>query len=74
MEDIEGVVVPESSVATDLGFKSVEDFRAWMDAGSPTGRCSNERCWRPAFWPDLDKPCRYCGSPIRLDKKLEPNP
>jgi len=72
--DLDGVVVPESEVASDLGFKSLEDFRAWTAAGSPTGRCSNGHCWRPAFWPDLEKPCSYCGSPIRIDKPGEPNP
>jgi hypothetical protein len=65
--DLEGVPVSEAEVANGLGFKSLEDFRAWTDAGSPTGRCSNGHCWRPAFWPDLDKPCKYCGSPIRID-------
>ena len=63
-----GKVVPEAEVAVGLGFKSSVDFRAWMDAGSPTGRCSNKQCWRPAFWPDLDKPCKYCGSGIEVDK------
>lgn len=72
--DIEGVVVPESEVAADLGFKSIEDFKAWTAAGSPTGRCSNERCWRPAFWPDLKKPCQHCGRPIRIDVPGQNNP
>lgn len=67
--DIEGKIVPESEVANGLGFKSVEDFRAWMDVGGPTGRCSNPNCWRPAFWPDLEKPCKYCGSSITIEKK-----
>lgn len=71
---LEGEIVPESEVASDLGFSSVEDFRKWCDEGSPTGRCSNGYCWRPAFWPNLDKPCKYCGSPIRIDVPGERNP
>ena len=72
--DLKGVEVSEEEVSSDLGFKSVEDFRAWIDSGGPTGRCSNGQCWRPAFWPDLDKPCKYCGSSIRIDKPGEKNP
>ena len=72
--DMEGTVVSESHVANDLGFSSAEDFRAWWAAGAPTGQCSNGRCWRPAFWPNLDKPCKYCGSKIRIDVKGEKNP
>jgi len=72
--DIEGKIVSEAEVAGDLGFKSLADFQAWNAAGSPTGQCSNEHCWRPAFWPDLEKPCKYCGSPIKIDKKGERNP
>lgn len=68
-DDIHGQVVSESEVADDLGFKSVEDFRAWMAVGGPTGRCSNPYCWRPAFWPDLEKSCKHCGSVITIDKK-----
>lgn len=70
-EKIEGVPVPESAVSSDLGFRSVEDFRQWLAEGGPTGRCSNKRCWRPAFWPDLEKPCKHCGSPIDIDKRGE---
>lgn len=68
-EYMEGVPVSEEYVSAQLGFKSVEELRQWNAAGSPTGRCSNGHCWRPAFWPDLDKPCKYCGSPIDIDKK-----
>ena len=74
IKDMEGTVVSEGEAATGLGFASVDDFRAWNAAGSPTGRCSNTACWRPAFWPDLDKPCKYCGSKIRIDVKGEKNP
>ena len=71
-DDFEGTVVSEEEVATDLGFESVENFRTWVNEGSPTGRCSNDHCYRPAFWPDLDKPCKYCGSPVNKDKKNDP--
>ena len=67
--DFFGTVVSEAEVAENLGFNSVEDFRAWKAAGSPRGRCSNPHCWNPALWPDLDKPCRYCGSKIDTDPK-----
>ncbi len=73
MEDLRGEVVSEEYVSNDLGFRSVDDFRAWIAAGGPTGRCSNGQCWRPAFWPDLDKPCPHCGSPIAVDA-ANPNP
>lgn len=66
--EFEGVEVSESEAATGLGFVSVDDFRAWSAAGSPTGRCTNEWCWSPAFWPDLEKPCPHCGSPIKIEK------
>ena len=69
--DMQGRVVSKAEAAEGLGFKSVDDFQAWLDAGSPTGRCSNEYCWRPAFWPDLEKPCGYCGSPIKVDKRSD---
>jgi hypothetical protein len=72
--DYEGRVVSEAEAAEGLGFASVEDFRAWTAAGSPTGRCSNERCWRPAFWSDLEAPCKHCGSPIRVDVPGGANP
>ncbi len=65
--DLEGRVVSEEETARHLGFGSVEEFRSWKAAGSPTGRCSNESCWRPASWPDLDKPCTHCGYPITVD-------
>ena len=68
MDDWEGTVISEEQAAIMLGFKSVEDFRAWNAAGSPTGRCSDPYCWRPAFWPNLDKPCEYCGSSIDVRK------
>lgn len=67
VKDMVGRPVSEAEAAEGLGFKSVEDFRAWTAAGSPTGRCSNGHCWRPAFWPDLDKPCKHCGSAITVD-------
>ena len=67
-------LVSEDEVAADLGFASLSEFRAWSDAGMPTGRCSNKACWRPAFFPNLDKPCKYCGSSIRTDVKGEHNP
>lgn len=70
--DLVGKIVPESEVAADLGFKDLEDFRAWNAAGSPTGRCGNTACYRPAFWPNLDKPCKYCGAKIALDEKWKP--
>ena len=71
--DLVGREISEGEAASDLGFASAEDFRTWMDAGAPTGRCSNGACWRPAFWPSLEKPCKYCGSAIRVDKKGERN-
>lgn len=70
---MEGVPVTEAEVSKGLGFSSIEEFRAWAAAGHPTGRCSNEHCYRPAFWPDLDKPCKYCGNPIKIDKGGESN-
>jgi hypothetical protein len=73
IKDMVGRVVSDDEVASGLGFKSVEDFRAWWAAGSPSGRCSNPHCWRPAFWPDLEKPCRHCGSPIEVDVPGERN-
>lgn len=67
--DYLGTPVSREEVASDLGFSSMEDFRAWEQAGHPTGRCSNKQCWRPAFWPNLAKPCKHCGSAIDIDKK-----
>jgi hypothetical protein len=71
--DWEGTPVSEERVAESLGFKSVEDFRAWEAAGSPSGRCSNPHCWRPAFWPNLEKPCPHCGAAIKIDTKGNPS-
>jgi len=65
--DHEGKPVSEAQVADVLGFASVEHFRAWQLAGSPIGRCSNDACWLPASWPDLEKPCPWCGAPIKID-------
>ena len=62
-------MVSEAEAAGGLGFASVEEFRQWEEAGSPTGRCSNGHCWRPAFFPNLEKPCEHCGSRIDIDKK-----
>lgn len=69
-QDIHGTVVSDAEVASDLGFISVEDFRLFMAVDGPVGRCSDPYCWRPAFWPDLRKPCKYCGSPIKLDERI----
>lgn len=66
-----GTPVSHGEVAEGLGFSSVEEFRAWLAAGSPTGECSNDYCARPAFYPHLDQPCKYCGSPIKLDKPVQ---
>lgn len=74
VKDMVGTVVPEAEVATDLGFASLADFKAWEAAGSPSGRCSNGQCWRPAFWPHLNEPCKHCGSTIRIDIPGEANP
>lgn len=58
----------ELQTARNLGFESVEEFRAWIAAGAPTGRCSNENCYQLAFWPELEKPCIHCGYPINVTK------
>lgn len=68
IKDMEGTPVSEEEVAKEFGY-TLEQFRQWTAEGGPTGRCSNGDCWRPAFWPNLDKPCQYCGSPIKLDKR-----
>jgi hypothetical protein len=65
-QDMQGQPVPESEVANDLGFKGVADFRAWQEAGSPIGKCSNDRCGRMPDWRDHDKPCKHCGSPVEV--------
>jgi len=70
--DMTGVIVEPKEVAKDLGFESLEQFQAWQAAGHPTGRCSNKRCWRPAFYPNLDKPCAHCGSLIEVDSASSP--
>ncbi len=64
---ITGEVVSSVQVASDLGFKSAEDMQKWFDEGGPTGECSNTRCGRPAFWPDLKSPCKVCGCEIKVD-------
>lgn len=65
--NINGKVVADSEVASDLGFGSAENMQKWFDEGAPTGECSNTRCCRPAFWPNLKQPCKYCGSEIKID-------
>lgn len=64
---VNGVPVPASEVASDLGFGSAENMQKWFDEGAPTGQCSNKACARPAFWPGLKEPCKYCGSEIEVD-------
>lgn len=64
--DMEGTIVSEEYVSKHLGFSSIEEFRKWSDAGSPVGRCCNDYCYRPAFWPHLEEPCQYCGSPVKI--------
>jgi len=70
MQDLVGKVVPEEEVAADLGFASLEQFKEWQKAGHPTGRCSNPHCYRPAFFPHLQEPCKYCGSPVTIHMKV----
>jgi hypothetical protein len=65
--NLEGTPADYPQVAADLGFTSVEEFQKWLDAGSPTGRCSDPHCWTPALWPHVDK-CKKCDGPVTLDQ------
>lgn len=65
--NINGEVVPASEVASDLGLGSAEDMQKWFEEGAPTGCCSNAACGWPASWPELEKPCKKCGSKIAID-------
>lgn len=64
--DWEGAEVTEEHAAAFLGFRDVADLRAWKRDGSPSGRCSNAYCWRPASWPHLYEPCKHCGGMIQV--------
>jgi len=66
--NINGEIVPPAEVASDLGFGSAADMEKWFDEGGPTGQCSNRGCARPAFWPELEKPCKFCGCEIKVDR------
>ena len=52
--DMEGTIVSEDHIRKHLGFSSIEEFRKWLDVGSPVGRCSNDHCYRPTFWLHLE--------------------
>ena len=57
--------------ARALRFDSVEEFKEWLKIGRPVGVCGD--CVRPAFWPNLEQPCKNCGGTIKIYKKETEN-
>lgn len=56
------VQAARAATALQLGFSGLEEMEAWEAAGSPTFRCSNERCLWTGLWSRTT--CLHCGYPL----------